>query len=269
MNFSLEQPQLLLVLAGLTLLVWRIFAARGNRQGNSKITKALEEATSFYNTGDYKTALAKTEGLTGRQKTSAEYEFFRSSLLLQLGKCGEAAEILQHKLAEEGDSTAAAQYRQHLGLSFMELERFNDASDCFEHSARNMSNCGAGDRAMAEVLLRQGGRHSEALRRAKIAVEKDRAARAVSQEIRNITLAWATASAVNDRMEVDKLAKEAIPLAEGVVPSLAKVYFDFGCAYAALSEAEKSTHYFAEAARVDAQGHWGRMGERLVKIAAN
>ena len=129
---------------------------------------------------------------------------------------------------------------------------------------------------MAEVLLRQGGRHSEALRRAKIAVEKDRAAKAVSQEIRNVnlseslgTLAWATASAVNDRMEVDKLAKEAIPLAEGVVPSLAKVYFDFGCAYAALSEAEKSTHYFAEAARVDAQGHWGRMGERLVKIAAN
>jgi hypothetical protein len=76
------------------------------------------------------------------------------------------------------------------------------------------------------------------------------------------TLAWAIGAESRDAAEVARLAVEAVTKASGSsVEARARVQYCLGRAYTALNNPEVASSHYEEAARIDVQGHWGRVAK--------
>jgi tetratricopeptide (TPR) repeat protein len=224
--------------------------------------RGIAAVLDAYRLGDYETGLRASAALQSADEAS--YYFFHGSMLTQLGRFQEAERDLRKcaSLPQDGPLTAIAY--SSLGQLLVESERYDEAMKCFETSLRHDPQRGASDRDIACAWLRRG-KAAEALKSARAAVEKERGstlpAEAGDLNLREAlaTLAWAVASTSHDRGEVDHLAAEAAPPERTCAPaSCAEVHVNLGKAYAALGDAHTCERHFAEAARVDPNGLWGR-----------
>lgn len=231
---------------------------------------ALESVINAYRRGDYDTALAFAEGLKQDGHKTAMYCFFQGILLQQLEQFDQSERWLRESVALATDEERRAVSLSTLGQVLVEQHRYDEAMQCFEKSLECAPRRGAAYRDQAELWLRRETRPLEALRCARLAVEKERIGEGPSLEAKNLnlsedlaTLAWAVAEASRDESEVDRLVHEAVPLVgSGTVSSAAQVHYHAGRAYAALGKAAKSEFHFGEAARMDPNGHWGRAAEK-------
>ncbi len=76
-----------------------------------RTTKAISAVMAAYRDGDYRTALQKAESLKDGSSNTAEYCFFRGSMLHHLGKFDEAESNLREGLAFETDPRQRALVR--------------------------------------------------------------------------------------------------------------------------------------------------------------
>lgn len=236
----------------------------------------LQSVLDAYRRGDYETGLAKVEGLKDGSSKTAEYLFFRGKMLYQLGKLKDAESSIREALSLEKDKRRMALSQEALGAVLVELERYNEAMECFEDSGRLWQDRGCAYRSMAEALLRRGGSSEEALARARQAANIDHSSQAMNAEIHNLnwsealaTLAWAVAEYSKDAAEVERLLAEALPLGGNESrPIRAQLYYQAGRAYSALGQAEKSARHFEQAVAIDPRGNYGRLARaRALKTA--
>lgn len=157
-----------------------------------------------------------------------------------------------------------------LGEVYLAQHRHDQAYTCFTTALQQWPGRPSTHRNIAEVWLRRDN-PGEALRWARLAVEKERADPGVTPETKagNLAmdlgvLALATAAASGNRDGVDKAVHEAANLCGGVaVTVVAQAHVYCGMAYLMLNKMEESAGHFELAARVDPHGYWGREGLRL------
>jgi tetratricopeptide (TPR) repeat protein len=276
MNFPPEAQRVVIVM--LFLIASGISVLQRRRRKST-----IDEFLALYRRGDFEAALQALEGL---RKEPIPYSSLRAGVLMQLGDLDEAEKLLRQSiaLAEQrapavrgrGLGTGPAELKRQMKLSalrwetlgelHLERQRYDEAIRCFETSLRDWPDRGSSHRVIAETWLRRGDSPSEALKWAKLAVEEDRAAEAMSQLVGDTnlaedlaTLAWAVAVASHDGAEVDRLVAEAVSLVGNLaVTSSAQVQYQSGLAYAALGDSGRSAQHFKEAARIDQRGRWGR-----------
>ena len=248
---------------------------RGHRMiaRETKTLNALELVTASYRAGDYQTALQHAEGLKHGLSKTAEYCFFRGTMLHQLGKFSEAEASLREGLALETEARRQALASNVLGTVLTDMERYPEALSCFEDSIRVWLDRGTGHREIAEVRLRQGRNLPEALTRARRAVEIDRASPALSAETHDYRvgedlalLAWAEAANSSNIERVDALLAEAFPLCANAAKMVqAQQHYYAGRAYSTLRLLEKAVEHFLEARTVDPQGQFGRLAAAMTQ----
>src|SRR2546427_13218547 len=83
-----------------------------------RTTKAINAVMAAYRGGDYRTALQRAESLKDGSSNTAEYCFFRGSMLHHLGKLDDAESNLREGLAFETDprQRALVLQRNRIGL---------------------------------------------------------------------------------------------------------------------------------------------------------
>ena len=213
--------------------------------------------------GDYEGALRHADAL--EPLDVAVYHFFRGEALLHLGRLAEAETHLSKSASLPQPEGLRAIAYSTLGQVLVELQRSDEAMQCFEKSMKCAPNRGATDRGLAELMLR-GGDSAEGMKWARRAVEKTRAS-TMSAEVRDLNLgealavfAWATAAASADRNAVDRAAEEAVSLVQhrDSCSSRAQVHFHLGTAYKTLEDSAAAKRQFEAAAAIDPNGHWGR-----------
>lgn len=244
------------------------FAYRKDRAGRA-LNGMIELWLDAYRRGAYEEALRVAESI----KRPA-YCFFRGSMLLQLGKLDEAERLLRESVSnkKETDKEIGANYAA-LAELLSQRRRYDEALKCCESSLRFYPNRSSTHREIVEVWLRRGDGPAEALRFARLAVEEGRSVKALTPEIHDLdlsgalaTLAWATAVVDNAEEAVDGAVAEAILLSEStkVIPVIAQVHYQAGCAYRALGNTGKGEHHFQEAARIDRKGIFGRAAREML-----
>lgn len=238
---------------------------RSLRRGPQSLD-GLQKVLDAYRGGHYESGLALTEGLKDGAATT-EYFLYRGKMLYQLGQLKEAEASLRESLSLERDKRRSSLVQEALGYVLVELERFNEAIDCFETSGQLWPDRGCAQRAIAEALLRRGGASAEALARARRGANIEDSTQATNAEIHNLnwsealsTLAWAVAEHSKDTAEVERLLAEALPLCGNESrPIRAQLHYHAGRAYAALGLKEKSAWHFEQAAAIDPRGNYGRL----------
>jgi tetratricopeptide (TPR) repeat protein len=235
--------------------------------------KAILDA---YRKGDYAGALRAAEALKGNPALAASHFFFSGIMLMNLGRLQEAEQYLRRHLTVATDEKKTALAYSSLGHLLLEMQRYDEALECFETSLRHWPNRGSSHRDIAEASLRRGGHTSEAVKSAQLAVKEDRskdnlAGSPEAQEVYNTnlaedlsTLAWAIAEDSRERAQVDRLVDEAVTLLGPGTSPAAQVHCHSGRAYLALSDSRKSEHHFEEAARIDPNGLWGRSARAMM-----
>lgn len=246
--------------------MWMLLLARRFR---ASIHPAIQAVMEPYRRGDYEASLEATEGLRNDGEITSPYCYFRGSNLAHLGRLEEAEIWLRRSIAIREETKEM----RHLAISFSTLGhamlqacRYDEAQKCFERSIRCFPARSSGYRSMAEMYLRRGTRPDEAVRFARLAIEKDRADRALSAEMRKLnlgenlaTLAWATAVESHSGSEVSQLVVEAVASVGSTnVGSAAQVQYHSGFAFAELGDVQTSTAHYEEAAKLDPHGSWGR-----------
>lgn len=245
--------------------------ARGLRK-----VRAIDAVTSAYKMGDYATALTKTEALKDDGKKSAEYCFFRGSMLSHLGRFDEAESSLREGLPLEENPSRKALVYNTLATVFMELQRYPEAIAFYENAGRAWPDRGANHRGIAEVWLRQGREFPEALEHARQAVDIDRRATGMKKEALNTrlgedlaVLAWATAVASGDSAAVDALLAEAFVLCDPQSrPTAAEVNYHAARAYQALNRNDKAQECCRKASILDPNGIFGKNARALLNDSA-
>src|SRR2546428_9550502 len=166
-----------------------------------RTTKAINAVMAAYRCGDYRTALQRAESLKDGSSNTAEYCFFRGSMLHHLGKLDDAESNLREGLALETDPRQRTLVYNVIASVLMDQERFPESIAFFENAGRAWPDRGANHRGIAEVWLRQGREFSEALDHARQAVEIDRHATGMKKEALDsrlgedlAVLAWAVAA---------------------------------------------------------------------------
>jgi len=234
---------------------------------------AVNAVMAAYREGDYETGLQKTEGLKDGFSKTAEYCFFRGTMLHHLGRLGEAEASLREGLPLEDKPSRRALVYNTLASVLMNQGRFPEAIAFFENAGRAWPDRGSSHRGIAEVWLRQGREFPEALDHARQAVEIDRAASGMKKEALDTrlgedlaTLAWAVAAnstvAANAQTisEVESLLVEAFQLCgTKTKPVLAQIHFEAGKAYASLKMPGKSQEQFHKAQEMDPNGIHARL----------
>jgi len=253
-------------------LIRMLFAVRSLRRRHRKSMehfqsttgkqRAIEAVVDAYRKGDYETGLRASETLKAIDEAS--FYFFQGSMLTQLGRFQEAESNLMKCASLRREAPLAAIAYSSLGQLLVETERYDEALKCFETSLAHDPARGASDRDIASLWLRRG-KAEEALKWARLAVEKERASTLMKESdelnLREAlaTLAWAIAATSRDREEVDHLAAEATPPEGTRAPaSCAEVHVHLGKAYDALRDSPRCERHFENAARIDPAGLWGR-----------
>jgi tetratricopeptide (TPR) repeat protein len=242
------------------------------RLGQNPMADVLRGVTDAYRRGDYEEALRRSEGLKLLGEVTAAYCFHRGANLGHLGRLDEAEVWLRRNIGmheEDGRTQLQAIGFTALGQLMLQAARYQEAEECFEKSIALWPDRGNGYRYMAELCLLRGDASTDALRWAERAVSCEKASTESSAEILKwnlgeqlATLAWATAVASHDTTAVALLAGEAVASVEGGgTESTAQVEYQLGCAFTQLGDQQTAAQHYGEAARVDPNGHWGRVGK--------
>jgi tetratricopeptide (TPR) repeat protein len=236
---------------------------------------ATNAVLDAYRKGDYAGALRAAEAFKGNADLAGSYFFFTGTMLMNLGRLEEAEQYLRRRLNVATDEKLTALSYSSLGLLLLEMQRYDEAMECFQTSLRHWPDRGSSHRDIAEVCLRRGGHTSDAVKWAQLAVKEDRSTgdwtgSPEAQEVYNInlaedlsTLAWALAEDSRDRAQVDRLVDEAVKLVGTATSPTAQVHCHSGRAYLALGDSPKSERHFEEAARIDPNGLWGRTARAM------
>jgi tetratricopeptide (TPR) repeat protein len=249
---------------------------------------AIEAFLDPYRKGDFDAAPQAAGGL---RRDARAYCFFRGAVLMHLGDLKEAETLLQQsvQLSEQRERALrtrgirakttlqrqvrlTALSRSALGEFYLDRGRYNEALGCFEAGLRDWPGRGSFHRAIAETWLRRGDSAAEALKRANLAVNLERASKEYTQGVRDtnlgealVTLAWAVAVAERDPAQVDRLVAEAESKVAGrLVTSCAQVQYFSGRAYEELGDRTRSAERFEKAARIGPRGRWGRAARAAV-----
>lgn len=256
-----------------------IYGLKAKRQA-----AVIRRFLALYRAGDFDKALLVTEEL---DKASSNYYVLRGGVLQQLGRLEEAEESLRKAATmrdqEKPQSSGEASKKNQLaGLAWLCLAgllsqrgRFREAIECSEKSLTWWPGHGPAHRQMAEVRLCQGSNLAEALKWAKLAVEEDRTAKAITPEVgaTNLgealaTLAWAVAAEDGDRAAVDRMAQEAVStVGTTLVTSSAQVHYQCGIAYRVLGDTANSAKFLKRAAEIDRTGRWGRAAREAARMS--
>lgn len=265
-----------LILLVIVLLVAN-YLIRGSKGKSALATglrkvRAVEAVSAAYRDGDYATALDRAEGLKDGSSKTAEYCFFRGSMLQHLGKLAEAEASLREGLPMEENPQQRALVFNTLASVLMDQQRFPEAIAFYENAGRAWPGRGASCRGIAEVWLYQGREFAEALEQAQRAVDIDRKATGMKKEALDSrlgedlgVLAWALAANGKPVQEVDSALTEAFHLCgSSSKPVLAELHYHAGRAYSELHETEKSREHFRHAAEIDLQGQVGRKARSTI-----
>jgi tetratricopeptide (TPR) repeat protein len=186
-------------------------------------------------------------------------------MALQLGEFAEAEQVLRPLAQTEQNPKLGALIQSLLGSVLLEQSRYEEAMQCFQASFRLWPERGSTHRAIAETLLRRGGDSREALRWARVAVQKEKSGPGLSSDSKAInlgeelaTLAWAVAAHTRDATEVERLSEEVSMPALTPRSTQALAFYHFGLAWTELGNSPKSAAYFEHAARLDPNGIWGK-----------
>jgi tetratricopeptide (TPR) repeat protein len=275
---------ILILLAALVVraVVW-FWAHKGHRQiaRGMRMISAINAIMAAYREGDYEAGLQKAEALKDPFKPlskSAEYCFFRGTLLHHLGRLDEAEASLREGLPLEEDPRQRALVHNTLATVLMDAGRYPEAIAFFENAGTAWPDRGSSHRGIAEVWLRQGREFPEALSQARQAVDIDRAASGMKKEALHsrlgedlATLAWAVAanaSAIFSSTNPGAVSEVELLLAESfqlcgtkTKPVLAQIHYQAGKAYKALKMSEKAQENFRLAAAADPRGVYGRLAQ--------
>jgi tetratricopeptide (TPR) repeat protein len=272
-NLPLPPPdvQLVILFVAAFALSWvRRYTGKRGREA-----RAIQGFLDAYRRGDFEGALALVERL---RNNPALYCYYRGALFAELGRLDEAEELLRQAipLRERGVKPGGGLSKEVklLALSWSTLGellctrgRFAEAKRCFESSLRIWPGRGESHRELAEAWLHEGADIAQGLKWAKLAVEEDRAGPQPTTEL-YVTklgedlsvLAWAVAlNTPREGAQVEALISEAVStVGTSAVTSRARVLYYSGLAQAALGERHRCAKYFADAARIDLHGRWGR-----------
>ena len=264
----------------LKMLVSLVFLHRRHRKAMDQFRtstlkmNSIDAVLAAYREGDYQGALSAAESMKGNPKLLGAYLFFTGTMLMHLGRLREAEHRLRLNVGAPQETKTLAIGYSSLGQLLLELQRYDEAMECFETSLRHWPDRGSSHRDIAETWLRRGN-PSAAVEWAQRAVNEDRGrmdpeASAKLQEVCNLnlgedlaTLAWAVAADSRDRAKVENLAGEAVTLVHSAVSPRAMVHYHLGQAYRALGDSATSAEHFAEAARADPNGLWGRSARAM------
>jgi len=268
---------ILLVSAIVVRLALQFWSRKGHRAiaRGVRTIATVNAIMAAYREGDYETGLQKAEALKDPMhpfSKTAEYCFFRGTMLHHLGRLEQAEASLREGLPLEEEASRRALVFNTLASVLMDQQRYPEAVAFYENAGRAWPDRGANHRGIAEVWLRQGRELSEALDHARQAVEIDRAASGLKKEALETrlgedlaTLAWAVAAnasadASSDVAEVESLLKEAFHLCgDRTKPVLAQIHYQAGKAYEALKMPEKAREHFCRVAEADPRGTYGRL----------
>jgi len=261
-----------LILAAVVFyLIWRWKSESPIARGFRRL-KVMEAVSAAYREGDYALSLEKAEGLKDGFTKTAEYCFYRGSMLHHLGRLSEAEASLRAGLPLETNERQRALVYNTLASVLMDQERYPESIAFFENAGRAWPDRGSNQRGIAEVWLRQGRELSEALDHARRAVEIDRAATGMKKEALDqrlgedlAVLAWAVAANSGDAQEVEPLLTEAFTLCgTNTKPIVAQLHYYAGRAHAALKDEQNSQMHFRQTAEIDPQGIFGRFARELL-----
>lgn len=241
---------------------------------------AIDGILTAYRNGDYQSALHIAESMKGDPTLADSYFFFTGTMMMNLGRFQEAERRLRQNLTVVPDEKRRALAHSSLGQLLLELQRYDEALECFHTSLQYWPDRGSSHRDLAEACLRKGG-HADAVKWARLAVQEDRDQLETSnspalEDVANInlaedlsTLAWAVAADSGDSAQVDRLVNEAESLSFTAASPKAQVQCHAGRAYLALGDSVRSEHHFSEAARIDPNGLWGRAGQAMSATGVN
>jgi tetratricopeptide (TPR) repeat protein len=242
-------------------LVAIFFAVHKAKKNLDRAMRAdmLDPMMQAYRMGDYEKA-----------KTLTADPFMQAEMLMELDRTVEAEQILRQLAQTEKEAKPRTLVMSELGQLLMRQQRYDEAMECFQLALRMWPERGSTYRAIAEWWLRRGDNPAEALRYARLALQKEKSGPGLSEDSKSInineemgTLAWAIAVNSRDGEEVDRLCEEiAFP---GLTPacSLAMSHFQFGKAWAAIGDEAHSAAHFGAAARTDPKGYWGRQAAAM------
>ena len=249
---------------GLFQLIWSFAKAfLGLRKAMRGIDRARatmqDPMMAAFIRGDYATA-----------KSLAHDPFFQALIAMQLGHIDEAEQRLRALAQSVDQPQPGALIQSVLGEVLLEQKRFDEAMECFQAALRLWPERGTTYRQIAEMWLRRGDNSQEALRWARLALEKEKGGPGLSEDSKSIclgedlaTLAWAVAVHTHDATEVDRLCDEVSMPAITPASTRAQTGYQFGKAWAALGDPAKSAMYFQHAADLDPNGLWGRAAAAL------
>jgi tetratricopeptide (TPR) repeat protein len=260
----------------IALYVWSHKGHRRISRGMRTIA-GINAVMAAYHEGDYETGLQKAESLKDPFSKTAEYCFFRGTMLHHLGRLQEAEASLREGLPLEDEPNRRALVYNTLATVLMDQERYPEAMAFYENAGRAWPDRGSSHRGIAEVWLRQGREFPEALEHARQAAEIDRAASGMKKEALDTrlgedlaTLAWAVAAsstvAANPgaATEVESLLAEAFQLSgTKTKPVLAQIHYQAGKAYEYLKLREEARENFRKAAEVDPNGIHARLARAV------
>src|SRR5262249_44040416 len=176
--------------------------AKKNLEACNRV-QTLDPMTQAYIQGNYEQARAL-----------ATDPFMQAEILIQLDCPSEAEAILRRMAGTEMPSKPRTLVMSQLGHLLMLQKQYGEAMDCFQLALKLWPERGSTYRGIAEWHLRRGDNSAEALRWARLAVEKEKASPGLSPDSKGIclsedygVLAWAVAVHSHDGAEVDRLCE--------------------------------------------------------------
>jgi tetratricopeptide (TPR) repeat protein len=242
--------------------------ARLGQNPRAEVQRVVMDA---YRRGDYEEAVRQAEGLKLLGEVTASYCLHRGTNLGHLGLLEEAEVWLRRNIAmnqEDGKTKLHAIALTALARVMLQAARYQEAEECIEKSIALWPERGTGYRYRAELRLLRGDGYTDALQWAESAVSREYASgNPAYVQMLNVgehlaVLAWATAAASRDPAAVARLAGEAVAaVGDTVIESTAEVRYHLGRAFTELGDRQTAAEHYAEAARLDPNGHWGRAGK--------
>lgn len=243
-----------------------------------RVLKVNEAQLAAYRKGDYRAQLQIVEGFRLKGSEPANYLFFRGAGCFELGRLTEAEQCLRLSMAKETNPIFKVLCRDQLGRVFLEQERWDEATACFQEAIAESPKRGGCHRSMAELLLRLGGQDAAALDSARTAEALDRAEPVHpapgGQEVYNsnlseslAVLAWALARNQAESSRVNSALSEAFAMSNELAKAIvAELHFFAGNAHAALGNPDESVRHFQTATETDPDGNYGRLARSAARL---